>query len=365
METWRPFFLHSATWSPESRPPSAQNPSPANPTGRSTLTARPGALEAYLYGLYFNQHEITAETVEKARAYFEQAIALDPTFAPAVAALANCYWGAAQFGLIAPQQAMPRALELADEAIRLDPELAGPHVVRAFVLYLFEWDWQSAELEFQTALALNASSVDAYRWYGSLLTTLGRHDEAVAMVREAARLDPASPLNIVNVSARLYYARQYEAAIREADRALQLEPDFWMGHLIKGESLVALGKYELGIAALSRAEQADGGLEPASYRAYALARSGHAEEASALLSRLEKDSDAAFNSPFLLAGGYLGLGNTDRVLTLLERAYDDRDLNLVWNIRDPALDALNATPRFKALMTKLHLDLRRVGLSLD
>ncbi|WP_455381641.1 BTAD domain-containing putative transcriptional regulator [Salinispira pacifica] len=332
----------------------------AGPPTESAITA-PGdtsaeAFRDYLYGLYYMQREITADTVSRAMARFEQAVAQDPGYAPAVAALANCYWASAQFGTMAPESAMPRALELADRAISLNPQLAGPHVVRAFVLYLFEWNWAVSEVEFKTALRLNPSSVDAFRWYGSLLTTLGRHEEAIRAVQQAKMLDPASPLNIVNVAARLYYGGHYEAAIREADEALELEPGFWMGDLVRGDALAALGRYNEAVDALARAETNGGGLEPACFRVYALGRAGRTDEAVALLSRIEQESDAQFLSPFLLACAWAGIGNSDRALALLDQAVEQRDLNLVWDLRDPAMKLLRNSPRFSALLSRLGLN---------
>jgi TolB-like protein/DNA-binding SARP family transcriptional activator/Tfp pilus assembly protein PilF len=316
------------------------------------------AYEASLVGEYLLANNITPDGLQRAFASFETAIAKDPGYAPAYVGLANYYWGATQFGIFPPDQGMPRAKEAAEKALSLDGSLSGAHTVLALIHFLFDWDWKAAEQEFRTAIELEPSSVEAHRWYGSLLSSQARHADAIAEVVRARDLDPLSVLNGVNVAARYYYARQYDKAIAEARTDQEMEKDFYMAPMMAGEAYAAEKDYPRAIAALRQAAElaGDWGMEPLAFLGYLYGVLGRADEARDIIKSLDamEDKGSAI-APFLRAEPLLGLGETDKALGLLEKAYDEHDLNLVWNFQDPILDRLHGEPRFVALKKRLGL----------
>jgi TolB-like protein/DNA-binding SARP family transcriptional activator len=324
----------------------------------SSVSVNAAAYEASLLGDYLLKGSMTPEGFQGAFESFKTAIARDPGFAPAYVGLANCYWGATQFGIFAPQEGMTRAKETAEKALSLDASLPGAHTVLALVHFLYDWDWAAAEREFKTAIALEPSSVDAHRWYGSLLSSRARHTEAIAQVKLARGIDPLSVLNGVNVAARLYYARQYDAAIAEALADEKMDPAFSMAPMVAGWAYAAQKDYPRAVAALTRSANlaGDWGMEPLAFLGYVYGIQGKVADARNAIARLDAMAEhGAIISPFLRAEPLLGLGDADQAIGLLVQAYDERDLNLVWNFQDPILDRLRDDPRFITLKQKLGL----------
>jgi TolB-like protein/DNA-binding SARP family transcriptional activator len=298
------------------------------------------------------------EQFERARGVFQAAVDRDPRHAPAWVGLANCYWGATQFGVYPPDTGMRLAKEAAEKALAIDPSLPDAHTVLALIHFLFDWDWKAAEAEFRAAIELAPSSADAHRWYGSLLSSQGRHGEAIVEVERAWGMDPLSVLNGVNVAARYYYARRYDKAIAAARIAEEMEKDFYMAPMMAGEAYAVKKDYPNAIASLTRAVELAGdmGMEPLAFLGWLYGSIGRKADAEDVIRRLDgMEARGASIAPFLRAEPLLGLGQTGRALDLLEKAYEEHDLNLVWNFTDPILDVLKGEPRFAALKRKLGL----------
>ncbi len=316
----------------------------------------PEAFQAYLMGRYVFDTEADSEGLKRSRAHFERAIEIDPDFALGWAGLAGYYWGAAQHGLMAPQAAAELANDAAGRAVELDPESAEAHTVLGHINFLLNWDWEASEAAFQAAIRAKPGYAEAHMWYASLLSTLGRYEEAVASIDRALALDPLSELVQVNRAARYCHARRYDDALT-ATRALQdLDPDFYMSHLVEGWVHAAVGDFDRAIPALERSYELSGHSDHDSlaHLAYVCARKGDEERSQEILgSMLTERADGRYVSPFFLATVYLGLGDRDQALELLEQARVEHDLNLVWNLPDPILDELRDEPRFRDLVHKL------------
>jgi TolB-like protein/DNA-binding SARP family transcriptional activator len=324
----------------------------------SSSPVNAAAYEASLVGQYQLKDSFNSEGFQRAFESFKTAIARDPGYAPAWVGLANCYWGATQFGVFPADQGMPRAREAAQKALALDDTLPGGHTVLALVHFLYDWDWKAAEKEFRTAIDLEPSSVEAHRWYGSLLSSQARHADAIAEVVRARDLDPLSALNGVNVAARYYYARQYDKAVAEALADEKMDPGFYMPAMVAGWAYTALKDYPRAIAALTRSANlaGDWGMEPLAFLGYVYGIQGKSGETRDVIARLDAmEEHGSIIAPFLRAEPLLGLGELDKVFGFLGKAYDERDLNLVWNFQDPILDRLRGDPRFAALKKKLGL----------
>ncbi len=310
----------------------------------------PAAHEAYLRGNYLNTGN--AEQQRKAKEYFEEAIRIDASYAPAYAGLADYYWSTLD---LRPRDAMPKAKENALKALELDPHLAQAHYELAAVHFYGDWDWTGAETEFRRALVLNRSDSESHRFYSFFLAALGRKQEALAEIRKAQDLDPLSISTQLTAGFVLYFAREYDKSIEQCQRALELDPNSAGAYDCIGSSYLAKGLYVQAITSFQKASNLSNndrerlaGLG----RAYALA--DRKSDARRVLAQLHELSQHAYLSPYFLATINGALGENDKAFAWLESAVQERDHYLAWLKVDVAVDPLRTDSRFPEL-------LRRVG----
>ena len=207
------------------------------------------ANEAYLRGRYF-WNQFTPEGYRKAISYFQQAIERDPNFAEAYSGLADSYNFLVVTDSIPASEGHLKALEAARRAVSLGVNLAEPHASLAVALGRSEWNWSGAEDEYKRAIALNPSYSMAHRFYASNLGITGRHHEAWEQINEAMRLDPLSLPNNAEVVRTLYYARNYDQAIEQGQKAMQLDPNYVRTHFWLGRVYSQKGMHSEAIAGL-------------------------------------------------------------------------------------------------------------------
>jgi tetratricopeptide (TPR) repeat protein len=295
----------------------------------------------------------TNEQRRKAREYFEQAVSIDPGYAPAYAGLADYYWATPE---LPAGVAMPEAKQYALKALDLDPTLVRAHTALAAVRYYGDWDWAAAEKEFKRALELNPSDAEAHRMYSIYSSALGHGEEALAEIRRAQQLDPLSNLTQITAGWTFYYARQYDRAVEQCRRVLESDPNSDGGYDCLGSAYLAKGQYEEAIAASERAVSLSGS-DPARVvglaRAYALA--GRKAEAHKVLQELCQLSKGAYLPPCYFAAVHVALGENEQAFTWLEKAYRERDTYLTWLKVDEALAPLRPDPRFHKLLSRVGL----------
>jgi serine/threonine-protein kinase len=307
------------------------------------------AHEAFLEGLHY-MNNVTGENYELARTYFEEAVRLDPNYAPAYAGLADYYWSTDR---LPPQLAMPKAEQYALKSLQLDESLPEAHTALAGIRFFYNWDWSDAEKEFTRSLELNPSGAETHRLYSLYLASLTGTEQAVREIRLAQQLDPFS-LNI-NTSAGwvFIYTRQYDQAIEQCRKALEIDPDYASAHDCLGESYLAKGMFEQAVAEFQLA--ASGG---ELVRTVGLARAygmmGKSKEARKILDDLTKASKQSYFPPYLFGEIHVALGENEQGLAWLEVAFTHRDPYLVHLKKDAAFDPVRSDPRFQNL-------LRRVG----
>lgn len=315
----------------------------------------PVAYQEYLHGRFF-YNKMTREAVERAMASFERAIELDPGFAAAWSAQADCGILLAFFGLSAPQQCLPRAKQAAMQALELDGELAEAHASLATVLKAYDWDWPAAEREYRRALDLNPNGGAVHRAYSAFLAALGRIDEAMQEIERARALDPLS-LVLANESAwNLYMGGQYERAEELSLRTLQMEPGFAPALYTAGLAREQMGKVPGAIDAFREAERISEG-NPATIAAlgHAHGLAGAGAEAELALDRLRQAAASSYVPACWLAIVHAGLGETAAALQALERAYEEHDVWLVWIKVEPRFHCLRSHPRFRNLLCRTGL----------
>ena len=311
------------------------------------------AYQLYLQGrhCYFRY---TEEGSRKGIEYFEQAIAKDPEYALAYAALAMVYTELGEAGAMRPDEAYARAKAASATALALDPELGEAHCMLAFIKAVCDFDWVGAEQEFKRALELTPNSADTYDLYGRMCLALERSDDALAMERRAQELDPLA--HRADVARALLRAGRYDEALQAATRALALDPHYARGHATLGWAYLKKGIVAPGLAELETAVSLSPGdtLWLAQLgQAYGIA--GNLEKAREVLRQLEELSRQRFVSPYHMAVVYTGLGEQERAIDWLERAYEGRS-GPVYSIKGSFLfTALRAHPRFVALLKKMNL----------
>jgi TolB-like protein/Flp pilus assembly protein TadD len=314
-------------------------------------------VQAYKLFLKGRQWFIKYNTEGYAQAidYFDRAIARDPTFARAWANLAMAYTELAESGVAAPGVSHERAGEAAANALRLDPDLAAAHCTMAHIKMARDFDWPGAEREFKRALELSPSDDDTYDLYGRLCAGLGRHDEAIALLRRAHELDPLA--HRMDMVTALLRAGRYEQAAVEATDAVELEPGYDRAHATLGWAYFFSGKKDEGLAELEEAVAISAGNTMwlgQLGEAYAMA--GNTAKAREILLELEERARVSFVSPYHIAYVHTGLGEFDRALDLLEWAVAERT-GPAYSIKGSfLLTGLHGHPRFRALLRKMKLE---------
>ena len=321
----------------------------------SARPVNPEAHEAYLKGRYF-WNKRTEEPLKKSIGYFEQAIKKEPEYALAYVGLADSYSILAQWDLLPPHEAYPKAKAAAVKALEIDERLGEAHTSMAAVKAYYDWDFAGGEKEYKRAIELNPNYATAHQWYSELLSDMGRHEEAIAEVRKAQGLDPLSLIINSTAGEAFRFARRYDQALEHYRKALEIDPNFAGVHEYLGRAYVEMGEYEKAISELQKALSLSGGSPGITAElAHAYAVAGKKREALKILDELDATSKRRYVSPFLRAHIYTGLGDSDRAFYWLERAYEDRS-NLMTRLKvDPRFDPLRSDPPFQNL-------LRRIGL---
>ncbi len=313
------------------------------------------AYDFYLKGRYFLDKR-TSEGVKKSIQHFQQATEKDPTYALAFAGLAEAYViNAVRFDM-PPKDSYQKAKSAALRALEIDDTNAEAHMALANIRCWYDWDWSGAESEFKRALQLNLNNPIQTQYYTSYLITMGRHQEAISEIKQAQRLAPFS-LNInVQVVRILYFAREYDEAIEQCRRALELEPNYGGARFFLGRVYKQKEMYREALAELEKARNLlTDNAEVLSIIGYTYAAMGRRVEAQKILQELHEQANQRYVSPYHIAMVYAGLGDRDQAFSWLAKAYADREGRMTILKVVPEFDSLRQDPRFAELI-------RRVGL---
>jgi adenylate cyclase len=311
----------------------------------------PEVHELYLRGrFHFNKG--TEDELEKGIEYFDQALAKAPTYAPAYAGLAASY-GVLSDVYRAPVEVLPKAKAAAQRALGLDEGLAEAHVSLGTIHFLWDRDWAGAERELKRAIELKPSSSDAHAWYALFLTTLGRHDEAVAESRKAQQDDPFSLWANESAGMVHFFARRYDQAIVEWRKAVDIEPHRGGAHAGVAISHAAAGRKPEALAAADKAIQVDEGPFVLANVGAVYGRFGEQAQARRILSKLDEIAKHRYVCPYPGAIIHLSLGEKDQTFALLERGFRERSVCMVLTKIDPQLDPLRSDPRYTDLIRRI------------
>ena len=317
--------------------------------------ANPEAYQAYLKGRYY-WNKRTEEGLRQGIDSFREAIDKDPTYAPAYTGLADSFALLSDYGLTSPREAMPLAKAAAEKALQIDETLAEAHNSLAFILSDYDWDWAGSEKHYRRALQLNPRYATAHHWFALFLAARGRFEEGFGEIRKARELDPLSLIINKNVGWVAYFARQYDRAVLESRRALELDPGFGLAYSVlglayeqKGMLKDAVETQETQVRLLHR--------EPGALLelGHAYATAGRVDDARKILAELEERARARYVPPYFFAEIHIALGEKDRGFEELSRALDDRVANVTYMKVEPKLDPIRPDPRFAALLARMHM----------
>jgi serine/threonine protein kinase/Flp pilus assembly protein TadD len=314
----------------------------------------PQAHDAYLKGRY-EWYRWRPENYRKALDYFRQAIAIDPSYAPAYAGLAEAY---SRLGDSAwrPADAYPKAKSAALKSVELDPELAEARTALGMSILFNDWDWAAAERELRRGIDLDPRSPIAHMAYSAFLGLMERQEEALVQMNRGRELDPLSVTTRGVKAFRLFSARRYDEAIEESKSALELDPTAIQARATLGRAYLQKGMVGPAIAELERTvDLSRRDMGPVAWLGYAYGVAGQKEKAQAVLRELQQRFQEGYVSPPLVALVFLGLGDRDRAFEWLEKGYALRDSLIVRLNATREFDALRSDPRFADLK-------RRVGL---
>ncbi len=313
------------------------------------------AYQLYLKGRH-HWNRWTEEGFYKAIEHFQQAVQSDPSYALAFAGLADCYVLLGWNSYLPPKEAFPKGKAAAKAALQLDPDLAEAHTPLAALLWLDDWDWEKAQIEFKRSLELSPTYATANHWYAEYAMTMGRHEEAMVRMKKGQDLDPLSLIISVAVGWALYFARRYDDAIEQLGRTVDLDPNYPVTYWILGLLLRKTGCYELAISEGEKGVRLSGGspLMRAAL-AHTLGAAGRADAARQILDDLTKLAKQKYVAPYFFAGIHIGLGEHERAIEYLQKCYEEHSHWLIYLHLDPSMDDLRDNPSFQDL-------LRRVGL---
>jgi TolB-like protein len=323
---------------------------------------QPAAYDAYLKARY-NLHQMTPGAISKSIEDFERAIQLDEKYAPAYAGLASAYalLAIAPFDLLPPREAMPKAEKAARKSLELDSSFAEAHTALALVNHHYHWKWEEAAAGYEMAIELNPDHADTHLWYSWLLLALGRRDAAFDEIEQTMSIvQETDPHRLVAVhttrAAAYYFGREYQRAVDECEKAKQLDPEYFMLHFIAGRAYMRLNEHARAIAHLKQARKETGEMplmDAALGLAYAV--SGKKAETMKLAEAFKAAAKKRYIPPTYFGMLFAGLGDKDKAMMWLEKAYDDRADGLTWLNVEPMLDEVRSDPRFQDLI-------RRIGL---
>jgi serine/threonine protein kinase/tetratricopeptide (TPR) repeat protein len=220
---------------------------PETRDGQRRPTENLEAYELYLKGRYFWNQRSPA-VVGTAIRCFEDAIALDPRYAPAYAGLADCYSILRVYGLTPPEHSQPRALEATTKALELDPALAEAHFSQALYTFYFERHWRRARRHFVDALAINPRMAMFEAYFGLFAASEFEYDEAGERMRRALEIDPHSPVVHFLASITAVLTGDFAGVDRHASRALELQPESLGPRWPQTVALAASGRLDDAIA---------------------------------------------------------------------------------------------------------------------
>jgi pentatricopeptide repeat protein len=315
------------------------------------------AYTLYLQGRYF-RNKWTEESLRKAIAHFEQAVAQDPNYALAYAGIADAYLLLPFVAATArPMEVYPRATAAVEQAMARGDAFATVHTTMASAKLWYTWDWVGAEAAFKRALALSPNDAATHRRYGWYLITMGRLQDAIAVMHRAQELNPVSPGISRHIGMAFYFARQYDRALAQFRTTIEMDPTFRPAYSGLVYTYLQQGRYAEALAICQQMLERWGRDPWVLWDfGYASAVSGKHDQARQVLAELHERAQHAYVRSLAFAWISIGLDQKEQAFAWLEKAYDEHEPYLTLVHVDPIYDRLRTDPRFTALLQKIGLE---------
>jgi TolB-like protein/DNA-binding winged helix-turn-helix (wHTH) protein/Tfp pilus assembly protein PilF len=313
------------------------------------------AADLYLRGRYYwNQR--TEVSLKQAIEYLEQSIARAPSYAPAHAALADCYAAMVYSCYMAPASGFAHARAELERAGQLDPQAPEVLASEGYLNMYFDWDLEKAARNLEAAIAGDPNYAAAYDWLGVLFTASKRFAAAESAFAHARRLDPASLPIRTDLAFHLHYSGKNEDARRELQNILSVDPNFplahfWMGRVLSSEANCPGALSELETASSSSLRDWQPMIAAHGHIAGVCGQPSRARED---LRRFDEISQKRFVTSYGYALVYSGLSENEQALMWLRKALEERSHWLVWIRVDPRFDTLRGDHRFQELVTSVY-----------
>jgi tetratricopeptide (TPR) repeat protein len=319
----------------------------------SSGQVNPDAYEASLKGR-FHADKLTPQDLDVALKYFDLALTIDPTYAPAYTGIALVWNGKTQMGYTMPAEAMPKIKAAATRAIELDDSSAFAHAALAGAAWS-EWDWETSEREFRRALELDPGDAKTHAFYSHLLIALNRPDDARRAGQRALDLDPFNDFHRALYGTVLYLIRRYDEATAELGNVVRTSPDHPVAVCALWYTFNALGRPEQALTAAGGCLGHYSG-DVKDILAKGFSESGYSGAMRRVGDWLAAGVGGAYIAPIDVFIAYLHAGDKDLALQWLSRIVDARDPNLSGAVRDPfANDSLGHDPRFHEIVRRSKL----------
>src|SRR5216110_2971490 len=317
-----------------------------------TPTVNPQAYELYLKGRFF-WNKRTGDDLRKSIEYLKQAIAKDPGYARAYAALADSYGLLRFYGGATPAESVVPAEAAAKKALELDDSLAEAHASLGLIA-TEELEVNRGVNELERAIQLNPNYATAHHWLGLALATLRQSDRSIGELKRALELDPLSMIINADLSIIYLYARRYDAAEAQARKTLEIDSRSFVAHYYLGAVMQLTSRLKEAIPEFQKAVELNNDPYSIAMLVQAYARNGQTDEARKLLAQLNEMAKSAEVPEYALAIAYTSLGEKERAIEALEHGFAGGNKSYLFLLPgDPFLDDLRDDPRFEALVQKI------------
>jgi serine/threonine protein kinase/tetratricopeptide (TPR) repeat protein len=317
-------------------------------------TSDPEAYQLYLKGRYYWEKR-TPETLDKARDYFTQAIEKDPNYALAYVGLADYYDVVPDYAPVSSGEAMPKALAAAQKALAIDDTLAEAHALLGDS-YANQWEWSAAEREYKRALELDPNSANTHKLYWLYLSGLGRHEEALAEIRNAIRLEPLNLKYNDNLGQEYVAGRQYDLAVEQFKKVIEMDPSFASVHGDLAGAYFETGKYDLWLqeqenyASLSHQPEYEAIFKEVG-KVYA--QSGFQAALREWAKQEVELSKRRYEDPAFIGYIYAAMGDKDQAFAWLEKGFKEKSDTFQYLKSNHMADSLRSDPRYADMLKRI------------
>ena len=313
------------------------------------------AYEAFSNGRYA-WSRMKGDSIRKAIELYKFAIARDTNFARAYVALAEAYGFLPYYAPVRSRDAFPAAKEAARKALMIDSTIGEAYAMLGWATLVYDLDWEKAEEYMRRAIELSPRYGTGRMTYAWLLTARGRFDEAIRQDLSARVDDPLSLRIMAHLGIVYEFSRQHERAVAQYRSTLARDSGFVRAWTDLGTSYLLNGEFHRAIETLSKAitksSGGGGAVDPRTYLAEAMAKAGNQDSARAMLATLLAERQARYVPPLNIARIFAALGDSDSAFQWFDRAFEERDPDLILLDVNPSYDAVRDDPRFQTLLRR-------------